>query len=85
MVGAVAHSRLTPRCRPAWSDGGDRSGTASKPEPMQMEVHVEGQSTRRTTIDDQGWFSYAPVPHTPFRLLWRVTISGTAMTEWLSL
>jgi len=52
---------------------------------MQMEVHVEGQSTRRTTIDDQGWFSYAPVPHTPFRLLWRVTISGTAMTEWLSL
>jgi hypothetical protein len=60
-------------------------GQVVPPQPGEMEVHVEGQSTQRTTIDDQGWFSYAPLPTAPFRLLWRVTVSGPAMTEWLSL
>ncbi len=40
---------------------------------------------RRAEVDEQGWFSFAPLPHTPFRLLWRLTGSGTAMTDWLTL
>jgi hypothetical protein len=51
----------------------------------EVEVHVEGRPPRRTEVDEQGWFSFAPLPHTPFRLLWRLAGGGTAMTDWLTL
>jgi len=66
------------------TDGG-LHGQIVPPQRGELEVHREGQPPARTEIDDQGWFSYTPLPRTPIRLLWRVAGSGTAMTDWLNL
>jgi hypothetical protein len=73
---ATVHIQVTPS---------GLQGQVVPPQQGEMEVHVEGQVARRTDIDGQGWFSYAPLPRTPFRLLWRVATSGTAMTDWVNL
>jgi hypothetical protein len=64
---------------------GGLQGQVVPPQRGEVEVHVDGQPVRWAEVDDQGWFSFAPVPHTPFRLLWRVAGNGTAMTDWLNL
>ena len=51
----------------------------------EVEVHVEGRPPRTAAVDEQGWFSIAPLPYTPFRLLWRIAGGATAMTDWLTL
>ena len=51
----------------------------------EVELHVEGRPARTAEVDDQGWFSFAPLPTTAFRLLWRIAGGGTAMTDWLTL
>jgi len=50
----------------------------------EVEMHVEGRPPRRAEVDEQGWFSFAPLPHTPFRLVWRLAGGGPAMTDWLT-
>ena len=64
---------------------GGLHGQVVPPRPGEVEVLVEGQAPRRATVDEQGWFSFAPLPHTAFRLLWRIAGGGTAMTDWLTL
>jgi hypothetical protein len=73
---ATVHIQVTPN---------GLQGQVVPPQRGEMEVHVEGQAARRTDIDGHGWFSYTPLPPAPFRLLWRVATSGTAMTDWLNL
>ena len=60
-------------------------GQVVPPQRGELEVHLAGQTPRRSEIDEHGWFSYTPLPGAPFRLLWRVASSGTAMTDWLNL
>ena len=64
---------------------GGLHGQVVPPRPGEVEVHVQGRPPRTAPVDEQGWFSFAPVPHTPFRLVWRITGGGTAMTDWLTL
>ena len=64
---------------------GGLHGQVVPPRPGEVEVHVEGRPPRTAAVDEQGWFSFAPLPHTPFRLLWRISGGGTAMTDWLTL
>ena len=64
---------------------GGLHGQVVPPRPGEVEVHVEGVPPRTAQVDEQGWFSFAPLPHTPFRLLWRISGGGTAMTDWLTL
>ena len=64
---------------------GGLHGQAVPSRAGEVEVHVEGRPPRRTEVDEQGWFSFAPLPHTPFRPLWRLAGGWTAMTDWLTL
>jgi hypothetical protein len=60
-------------------------GQVVPPRRGEVELHVEGRPVRTAEVDDQGWFSFAPLPTTAFRLLWRIAGGGTAMTDWLTL
>ena len=64
---------------------GGLHGQVVPPRPGEVEVHVQGRPPRTAPVDEQGWFSFAPVPHAPFRLVWRIMGGGTAMTDWLTL
>jgi hypothetical protein len=64
---------------------GGLHGQVVPPRPGEVEVQVEGRAPRTAPVDAQGWFSFAPMPTGPFRLLWRITGGGTAMTDWLTL
>jgi hypothetical protein len=65
--------------------GSGLHGQVVPPRPGEVEVHVDGRAPRRAAVDQHGWFSFAPLPPSPFRLLWRITGCGTAMTDWLTL
>jgi len=64
---------------------GGLHGQVVPPRSGEVEVHVEGRPPRRAEIDEQGWFSVSPLPHTAFRLLWRIPGGATALTDWLTL
>jgi hypothetical protein len=64
---------------------GGLHGQVVPPRTGEVEVLVEGQPPRKAEVDEQGWFSFAPLPHRPFRLLWRMAGGGSAMTDWLTL
>jgi hypothetical protein len=64
---------------------GGLHGQVVPPRRGEVELHVEGRPVRTTEVDDQGWFSFAPLPATAFRLLWRIAGGGTAMTDRLTL
>ena len=52
----------------------------------EVEVHVEGRPPRRTEVDEQGWFSFAPLPaHALPPAVAAGGVGGTAMTDWLTL
>ena len=65
--------------------GGGLHGQVVPARRGEVELHVQGRAVRTAEVDDQGWFSFAPLPATAFRLLWRITGGGTAMTDWLTL
>lgn len=64
---------------------GGLHGQVVPPRRGEVELHVAGRQVRTAEVDDQGWFSFAPLPATAFRLLWRIAGGGTAMTDWLTL
>jgi len=64
---------------------GGLHGQVVPPRRGEVELHVAGRPVRTAEVDDQGWFSFAPLPATAFRLLWRIAGGGTAMTDWLTL
>ena len=64
---------------------GGLHGQVVPPRRGEAELHVDGRPVRTTEVDDQGWFSFAPLPATAFRLLWRIAGGGTAMTDRLTL
>lgn len=64
---------------------GGLHGQVVPPRRGEVELHVQGRPVRTAPVDDQGWFSFAPLPTTAFRLLWRIPGGGTAMTDWLTL
>ena len=64
---------------------GGLHGQVVPPRRGEAELHVEGRPVRTAEVDDQGWFSFAPLPATAFRLLWRIAGGGTAMTDRLTL
>jgi hypothetical protein len=64
---------------------GGLHGQVVPPRSGEVEVQVEGRPPRITSVDEQGWFSFAPLPPMPFRLLWRIAGGGAAMTDWLTL
>ena len=44
---------------------GGLHGQVVPPRGGEAELHVEGRPLRRTEVDDQGWFSFAPLPPRP--------------------
>ncbi|MDT7580767.1 MAG: hypothetical protein QOK35_2031 [Pseudonocardiales bacterium] len=64
---------------------GGLHGQVVPPRRGEVELHVQGRQVRTAQVDDQGWFSFTPLPTTGFRLLWRIAGGGTAMTDWLTL
>lgn len=65
--------------------GGALHGQVVPPQRGQLEVHAAGRSPRVIDVDEQGWFTVAPIPGDSFRLLCHTLTGVTALTDWLAI
>lgn len=65
--------------------GAELQGQVVPPRRGSIEMQCADGVPRTGEIDDEGWFTIAPVPASSFRLLWRTTDGATAVTDWLTL
>lgn len=65
--------------------GDELQGQVVPPRRGSIEMQCSDGLPRMAEIDDEGWFTVAPLPASPFRLLWRTADGATALTDWLTL
>lgn len=65
--------------------GDELQGQVVPPRRGSIEMQCADGLPRMGEIDDEGWFTVAPLPAASFRLLWRTADGATTVTDWLTL
>lgn len=59
-------------------------GQIVPPQRGEIEVQMTNRSPQVIEIDEQGWFTVAPIPRVSFRLLCCTQAGTSVLTDWLS-